>query len=904
MATKYYLPEDTSILPPKNADQLTTCCDYCIVACGYKIYRWPVGTASGGRNASENAFGVDFPTGPLQDWVSPTQHNVVMHNDRPHNVVITPDKDTHFVNTNGDSSIRGGCIAQKAYNPSTPTADRLTSPMVRIGGTLQPVTWDFALDIAAEVARHVISNHGANAYSMKTFSYQFIENTYAITKLALRHINTASFTWHDTPSDVTSTPGFRDAGFDNFGPSYDDWSGAAGTETLMICGTDPYETKTIVFTQHIMKGIQKGMKAIVLNPRETAGVAYIKKMGGLHIDLYPGTDTLVVGAITRVILENGWEDKEWVEEWVNSGWESSSGFGQGTRNTPWQWRTTWGKFQTKGFYGKGGYKQWLLGKDEYKLENAAKVAGIDPQKILTAAEWLAKPKADGSRVKSSIGIEKGFYWSNNTANTNAISSLATTIGTGGRPGQVVGRFGGHQRGGRRGGSYPRNKSPEKRPGRRRRSLDTDRYLMTGHTRFAHVIGTTWIQAMCGSQQLQKKFRELVTLNPHQVTSHDKQEIIDTLKKRADSGGMVVINQEIYPRPPITTTFADIVFPAATWGEEDFMRANGERRLRLYSKFYDAPGDAKPDWWIIAQLAKRMGYDGFDWKNSNEVAEEASRFSRGGRKAFHMIKVYAHKHGRTLHEQMRLLGTDGIQGPTYVNTKGELKGTKRLHDTTQTHAQATEMYGPNGAEGANVIGKKMTHFNTQTGRVNIQKHEWSLFSDFYEWLMPKGDELRVTNGRINEIWQSGFDDAERRPYITQRWPENFCEIHPDDAAARGIESGDQVMIYSDRVVSYDTTLLGVGGSDFQFSSLMKNGHLSLTKAAITAVAIVTPAVKKGLLYGNFLDVRQPTNALQARLVDQISGNYNYKMGVGSIKKIGESAYKKEFRTMSFAPRNIA
>ena len=49
------------------------------------------------------------------------------------------------------------------------------------------------MDIAAEVSRHVIKDHGANAYSVKTYSYYYVENTYAITKYALRHINTANF---------------------------------------------------------------------------------------------------------------------------------------------------------------------------------------------------------------------------------------------------------------------------------------------------------------------------------------------------------------------------------------------------------------------------------------------------------------------------------------------------------------------------------------------------------------------------------------------------------------------------------------------------------------------------------------------------------------------------------------
>ena len=896
MSSKYYLPEDSTPLPPNSADVLTTCCDYCIVACGYKVYRWPTTVPNGGPKASENAFKQDFPVGPLQAWVAPTQHNVVMHKGRPHNVVVIPDKDTKAVSITGDSSIRGGCIAQKCYNPSTPTHDRLMTPMIRISGTLQPVSWDMALDVTTKLMKHTVEKHGANAYGMKIYSYQFVENTYPGSKFARRSMKTANWTMHDTPANVTSTPGFRDAGFDNFGPSYEDWGAA---DTLMVCGTDPYETKTMIFNQFMRPAIASGMKTIWLNIRETAGIAYARKHGdALFIQLDPGTDTPVLGAIARVIMKNGWEDKDWIKKWVNNQWESSSGFGQGTRNTPWQWRTTWGKFQTKGFED---YREWNYAQEEYNPEVAAKIANIPVEQIYQAAEWMANPNADGSRKKTSLGIEKGFYWSNNTGNTNAVSSLATICGAGGRPGQVVGRFGGHQRGGTAGGGYQRNKSPQKRPGRRRQALDCDRYFYSGNTRLAHVVGTTWIQAMCGSGGLNSKFEELVTNNPHQVRSFDQAEIIDTLKQRMDSGGTVVVNQDIYLRDPIGSKFADIVLPAATWGEEDFVRANGERRLRLYSKFYDAPGDSKPDWWIFAQLGKRMGFDGFDWKNANEVCEESSRFSRGNRKAYHMIKVAAHAEGKTLHEKLRELGTDGIQGPTFYNYKtGELLGTKRLHDTTITPEQ---MAAEGRTQGANMVNKKGTHFNSQTGKVNIQKHPWSLFSDYWAWMKPKGEELWHTNGRINEIWQSGFDDVDRRAYIAQRWPENWTEIHPDDAKARGIESGDQILLYSERVPNFKQTIKGVHGSDFNFDDLMKNGWIKLDKAAVTAVALVTPHVKQGTMYSYFIYNAQPSNALQGRVPDQISGNYNYKMGVAKVKKIGESKYKHEFRSFSFAPRNI-
>lgn len=887
-STPQYIPDQDSPLPPVSAEILTTACDYCVVACGYKVYRWPVGL-SGGPLAHQNAFGIDFPSYALQAWVAPTQHNIVSHNGQPHHIVIIPDKETDVVNKKGDSSLRGGTIAQKVYNPNRATKDRLKHPLMRIDGRLQKVSWEFALDIAAAVNQYAIECFGANAYSVKTYSYQYIENTYAITKYALRHIDTAAFAYHDTPSNVTSTPGLRDAGFDNFSASYEDWNLA---DTLLICGTDPYETKTIIYTQYIMPAMKRGQKVIMMNPRETAGVAHVKKMGGLHLDIFPGTDLVVLNAIASLIVLNKWQDDEWIKQWVANKWESSAGFGQGTRNTPWQWRSTWNVFQTDGFED---WKQWLLSCPEHAPDKAAELAGIAVEKIYTAAEWMAKPSTEGRRPKTSLGFEKGFYWSNNTGNTNAISALAIIVGAGGRPGQVLSRFGGHQRGGQEGGKYNRNKSPEKVPGRRRRALDTDRWLTGGHTRVAHVIGTTWIQSMTGSAGLADAFDRLVTHNPNQVVSHDKQQIIETLKRRMDSGGTVVLNQDIYLIAPIGAKYADIIFPAATWGEVDFMRANGERRLRLYQKFYDAPGEAKPDWWIIAQLGKRMGFDGFDWETSNEVAEEASRFSRNSRKAFHMMKIYAHKKGRTLHQQLRKLGTTGMQGPTLINEQGQLEGTQRLHDVARKLPDK-------GADGFNVLNKKLTHFNSQSGKLNLQKAPWELFSDFWYWMQPRDGELWHTNGRINEIWQTN-NDGERNPYILQRWPESFVEVHPDDAATRGIESGDKVLLYSNRVPVQKETILGVQENDYRFNSLLKRGFIEIVTASLTCVAVVTPHIKRGVIFTNCLDKVQPSNVLQARVVDWVSGNYNYKMGVARIKKVGESRYKHDFSAMSFAPRNI-
>ncbi|MGK7345449.1 MAG: molybdopterin-dependent oxidoreductase [Candidatus Nitrospinota bacterium M3_3B_026] len=913
MGVQAYQAKDYVPLPPPDAEVLTTACDYCIVACGYKAYRWPVGK-EGGPKASQNALKTDFPTGALSgNWISPNQHNVVMYKGRMYNVVIKPDADTEVVNVGGDHSIRGGCIAQRLYNPTKPTHDRLRSPMIRVHDTLMPVDWDTALDVAAEVSKYVIERHGESAWAQKQFSYEFYENMYALTKFARRYINTPAWAPHDQPGPGSATAGFRDTGFQNFAPSYWDWGNA---DTLLISGTDPYETKTIIFNEWILPGIRdRGMKVIMVLPRKTMGAAYAEANGGLFLQIIPGTDAVLQMALTRHIIENGWEDKEWIAKWVANKWETDSGFGQGTRNTPWQWRTTWGKFETKGF---DDYKKWLLDQKESRLDVASEITGIPADQIKKAAAMMAKP-VKGVRPKTSIGLEKGNYWSNNYLNTSSLAALAATIGTGGRPGQVIGRFGGHQRGMMSGGGYPRMKSPEKQEGRRKKPIDLDRWVYSGHVRFAYVVGTTWTNAMGGTEQLRDRMNQLTRGNPHQVRSFDKKEIIETLKKRVDSGGMVIVNQDLYLRKPIGSTYADIVLPAAGWGEEDFTRNNGERRLRLYSKIYDPPGMAKPDWWIVAQFAKKMGFKGFDWKNSNEIFEEAARFSRKGIRAYDNVVWLAKKKGISGHDALRHLGTTGIQTPALIvpkefseNRPGQqhvggddkylewngLKviGTVRAHDTERKLPET-------GPVGRTVWPKWLTHFNSQSGKLNLMKSPWSIYSDFYEWMKPKGDELWVTNGRINEVWQSGFDDIERRPYITQRWPENWLELHPDDAKKRGIENGDYVEVYSNRVPVQKDYNQAVFSGDYQFSSLMKQGHIELHSASVTAVAVVAPNVRKGVSWMYFLHPFQSANSLVAMVPDPITNRYRFKLGVGKVRKLGDSPYKEDLTAMSFARRDI-
>jgi len=903
-----YKPAEKVPLPPADARVHTTVCDYCAVGCGYKAYVWPKDGGDGEAKASKNAFDVNFPTKPLSGyWVTPNQHTTVLVDGKPHHAVVIADPNATVVNRGGNYSIRGGAIAQKCFSEDKPTRDRLKTPLLRVKGKLTPISWDDAIEIMAGVSKHILAKHGEMSWGMKTYSYQYFENTYAISKICFESIQTPAYAMHDSPAVGNATAGLSESGFEPFNASYDDF---AKSDVIFISGTDPYETKTTLFTDWIYTHPyqKKGPKLIMAVTRKTPGVSYAEREGGLWLDLNPGTDTLLHIAIIRYILEKGWEDAEFIKNFVATEWEIQSGFGRGTRNTPWQWRTTWGKYGTD----YEGYRKWILSYEPAELHSASAATGVSAEKIKRAAELLTG--AGRKDVKASFLFEKGNYWSNNYTNTTSYAALSLTCGSGNREGRIVARLGGHQRGwASKAADYPLKMSPEKLHGRRKKELDLDRWVEAGRLRFAWVIGTTWIQAMTASQELKRRFLELTRGNKHQVKSTKPQKAIKALIKRSDSGGMIVVDQDIYLRDPIGTELADIVLPASGWGEEDFTRANGERRLRLYSKFYDPPGEAKPDWWIIARFAKKMGFEGYDWKTSNDVFEEAARFSRKKILDYYPLVWYGRKIGKKGHDILRELGTTGIQLPARYRTNstegkeyadyagtyrsdafpGIVIGTKRLHDSR------TDFGTP---EGPTVHPKWLRYFKTHSGKAIFHKSPWETFQDFYDAIKPSGDELWVTNGRINEIWGSGFDD-QRRSSSVHRWPDNFLEIHPVDAKKRGIESGDYVEISNDNVLVQTGGFVGRRPDDFTIKSLREQGLLRRGKGSFQAVAIITEAVKPGVTFTNALWPASPANSVVSRIVDPITNQYRFKLGKGLIRKIGPSPYKDIEAGMSFVPRTL-
>lgn len=791
---------------PSNARRVPTACDYCIVGCGYEAITWPVDET----NKSEGG----------SDWYAPAMHSIANVDGRPHHVVVRPDRSSEVVNVNGDYSVRGGTLAQKLYSPDRDTRDRLQTPMVRVDGELRPVSWDDALALMAGISRYVLDRYGKTAWGMKMYSYQYYENTYALTKLALDAVRTPVWAVHDKPAATPDTPGLNGAGVYAFNASYEDWR---DSDVIFVSGVSLYDAKSILFQDWVAPG---GAKLIVVNPRRDLTAAYAIENGGLHLQVVPGTDTVLHNAIARVMIENGWEDRAFIE----SRTASQADIDQEE-----------GRFVEAFGRTYDDYRAFILAKDEHRVERASAITGVPVESIRRAAEMLAAPN------KSSFMLEKGNYWSHNVDNTSSFVSLGLLAGAGGRPGQVIGRAGGHQRGMIKGGSYPLDESPD-RYGDRAMPLQVDRWVTEGRVRFMWVVGTSWCAAMGASGHLASVLDILTkhtgpSMTGDLIDASGRLKVdaaLEVLSRKVDALGMVLAQQEIYLNP--LSEFADIVLPAAAWGEADFTRMQGERRLRMYSGFVDPPGEAKPDWWITAEVAKRMGYDGFDWPDANAVFEEAAVASAGGAHDYLALVELARERGMPAHELLRSLDTTGVQCPI-VRDGDRLVGTERLHDE---------------------------RFNTKSGRAIFMEGSWDRVAPVQAELEPRAGEVWVTNVRVNALWQSLADD-QRIPERVKRYPANFVEIHTDDASSRNIVTGDWVALESDRVPN-------------------QQGQPHI--ARVRGLALVTDAIRPGVVatYFNYAAQQdQAVNCLTSGTTDPMNPVYRLKLGCARLVKVVPSGF---------------
>lgn len=816
-----YHGEDRVPVPPADAQRFTTVCSYCIVGCGYNVYKWPLGK-EGGPLPKQNALRADYTKQQPEQagtWISPAMHTVVTERDgRKFNIVVLPDKEC--VVNKGNHSVRGGTHGDVLYAPDRPTADRLTHPLLYRGQSQLPTTWDEAVELGARVIKASLDRWGSDTVAMKFFDHGGggggFENNWAVGKFFFTGIGTTMASIHNRPAYNSEVFASGDAGIAPLPSAYLD---AELADTIMLIGANSYETQSIYFLEHMLPNLAGASMAqkqrlipgeahapgrmIIVDPRRTSTVAVAEAHAGkenvLHLQINNGTDIALLNALSRLIHEQGWHDQDFIAQ------------------------------RTDNF---DAFHSTNLAQS---LDEAVRLTGISKDRMLTAAEWIAKPKAAAARRRTLFLYEKGLIWGlKNYENIASVVDLALLTGNLGKPGTGCGRLGGHQEG------YSRPAYSGQRP-----PVNVDEVAIKGGaSKVFWVAGCNPVGGTLNAQNFRAALARRTALVNQAIDSTGGgtlDEKVQAILGALDKGGLFLIVQDIYPIE--TAKYAHLVFPAAQWGEMNLTSINGERRLRLYQKFMDAPGLAEPDWRIMARMAQQIEsayraeskpetaarFAGFDWSTDADVFRAASAGVKGTQEDY----------GDTTHEMLRALGTNGVQTPVQGIANGAPVGTTRLYED----------------------GKTFTFIP-------------AAWPGFPPQIQKLADDARypfwVNNGRANHGWQTLYDDL-RKPFVIGREPFPHVEIHPQDARNLAVDNGDLVELFN-------------------------------PYGSVTAMAVLTDANTPGHVFMLFEHPKGWLNSLTTDYVDPATTIPYYKGTKAGIRKLGEMPGLKE--QVSFAPTNRA
>jgi arsenite oxidase large subunit len=694
-------------IPPVSAKRTNLTCQHCIVGCGYHVYQWPL-NSSGHPAPKGNALGIDLrkQAAPMSGAPAASMHAVIENQQGvAFNILIVPDK-TCVVNR-GLYSTRGGQLAQLAYNGASPTAARLCEPLALIGDRLFGVSWENAIDLYADIATRALISHGPDSLMFNCFDHGGggggFENTWGTGKLMFSAITTTRVRIHNRPAYNSECHASRDMGIGELNNSYED---AELADTLLVAGANPYETQTNYFLAHWLPNlhaetlekkrrmgsgdIAEAAKIIIIDPRRTPTLAICESLFGanqvLHLDLSPGTDSVLFNALLTYIVDNKWHDSGFIDK-------HTLGFDQAMR------------------------------KNRVSLEACSRITGLSVESIRKAAHWAYAPLSNGARRRTMHAYEKGIIWGNDNYRTqSALVNLALASRNVGRRGTGVVRLGGHQEG------YVRPPFPGSRP-----AEHIDQAVIEGKGSMLTVWGTNPFLTTANAKAFKSAVRErtaLVTQAINDTQNEDGVTQRDEIYRAIDDGGLFLTVIDLYRTQ--TANIAHLILPAAQPGEMNLTSMNGERRMRLSERFMDPPGVAKPDCLIAADIANRMKsylkaagdheiaarFEGFDWSSEEDAFEDGFRRKEGvdnqGGATSYMVT----------YERLRLLANNGVQLPVKRILNGKLVGTEMLYadgkfDTQDGRARFLPSAWDGWLKEADELKQKYP-FWVNNGRVN---HIW-------------------------------------------------------------------------------------------------------------------------------------------------------------------------------------
>ena len=469
---------------------------------------------------------------------------------------------------------------------------RLLQPMRRVhrGEAAQSVTWDAALDFAVESFAQIMREHGPDAVGFYISGQLLTEDYYAFNKLAKGLIGTNNIDSNSRLCMSSAVAGYKQTlGADAPPACYDD---IAHAQCLFIAGSNTAYAHPVLFRRiEDARRANPELKIIVCDPRrtDTASVA------DLFLPIQPGTDVMLFNGMLHIMLWEGWTDLAYIAA------------------------------HTCGFDAL---------KDSVRdctPELVAQTCGIAKHDLFTAARWFAGVQAGAGAVRAPTlslycqGLNQSSHGSDKNA---ALINLHLATGQIGKPGAGPLSLTGQPNamGGREVGGMANLLSAHRDLGNPEHRADVA--ALWGVAGVPDKPGKTAVEMFQAAADGEIKALWIVCTNPAQ--SMPDQATVRRALERAE----LVIVQEAFATTA-TCAYADLLLPATTWGEKEGTVTNSERRISRVRAAVSAPGQARHDWAIAVDFARRLehklqrtGPSLFPFESAESIWNEHRESTRG------------------------------------------------------------------------------------------------------------------------------------------------------------------------------------------------------------------------------------------------------------------------------------
>lgn len=592
------------------------------------------------------------------------------------------------------------CSKGSALGETLGLGHRLLHPLRRNpAGGYDRISWEVALDAVADGLKAIIAEHGPEAVAFYLSGQLLTEDYYVANKLMKGFVGSAHVDTNSRLCMSSTVAGQRRVfGSDTVPGAYEDLDKA---DLIVLVGSNTAWCHPVLFRRIQQNRAERGAKLVVIDPRVTA----TGDEADIVLPLQPGSDSVLFAGLLAHLAEQGLVDQNYLAR-------HTSGFAETLANAR------------------------LIAPD---LATVAGRCGL-PQADIAAfyALWSTTPAVV---TAWSQGVNQSAQGTDKVA---AILHCHLATGRIGRPGM---------------GPFSLTGQPNAMGGREVGGLAN---MLAAHMGYAPEdvarVGRFWrAPNMAQSEGLkavamldavaEKRIRALWVMATNPAVSLPRADAVLAAMAGLD---LFVVSENVLSNDTLRAR-PHLILPAAAWGEKDGTVTNSERRISRQRAFLPLPGEARPDWWIICEVAKRLGFgDAFAYLGPAEIyAEHAalSAFENDGSRDFDL----------GAHAGLSQAAYDGLEPVQWPVPAGRPDGTQRLF-----------------AEGG---------FFTADGRARLAPLAEPVLAAATCEAFP----LRLNTGRVRDHWHT-MTRTGASPRLSAHISEPTAYLNPGDAARYGLAEG--------------------------------------------------------------------------------------------------------------------